>query len=102
MLRDQCLAFSPALTCVSLWILSETMKSTTLAGDALVSVATIPLLVGVLAMKTGAEIARKVGQSSEDIFQGRSLTHSQGTAVSDNLDSSQPSALSETLDAPPV
>ena len=78
------------------------MKSTTLARDALVGVATIPLLVGLLAMKTSAEIMQKVGQASEDIFQGDRLPVLKGTSVSDNLDSSQPSALSESSKMPPV
>ena len=64
-----------------------TMKSTTLAGDALVSVATIPLLMGLLAMKAGAEMMQKVGQTSEDIFQGDRLPVLKGPSMSDNLDS---------------
>lgn len=49
------------------------MKSMTLNGDALVSVATVPLLVGLLALKAGAEIMQQIGQASEDIFQGDRL-----------------------------
>ena len=60
------------------------MKSTTLAGDVFVGIATIPLLVGMLAMKTGAEIMHKAGQASEDIFQGDRLPILKGTSVSDN------------------
>ena len=71
------------------------MKSTTLAGDAIVSIATIPLLVGLLAMKAGAEIMQKVGQSSESIFQGDRLPVLKRTPVADNLDSPQSSTLSE-------
>lgn len=65
------------------------MKSTTLAGNALVSVATIPVLVGVLAIKASAEIMQNLGQASEDIFQGDRLPIIKRTSVSnhsDNLD----------------
>ncbi|MEM9217494.1 MAG: hypothetical protein AAGD25_24535 [Cyanobacteria bacterium P01_F01_bin.150] len=61
------------------------MKSTTLAGDALVGVATIPLIVGMLAIKAGTKVLQQVGQASEDIFQGDRLPILRTTTVSDDI-----------------
>ena len=65
------------------------MKSTTLAGDAIVSVATIPLLVGVLAVKAGADVMQAVGKASEDIFQGDRLPVLKPTLTPDSSNSAE-------------
>ncbi|NET09592.1 MAG: hypothetical protein F6K09_29985 [Merismopedia sp. SIO2A8] len=49
------------------------MKSTTLATDALLSMMTVPLLVGVLGAKTMAEAMQGLGQTSEELFRGDRL-----------------------------
>ena len=70
--------------CISLWILSETMKSKTLAGDVFIGMATVPLLAGLLAFRAGGEIMKRAGVASEDIFQGDRLPILKETSVSDN------------------
>lgn len=49
------------------------MKSTTLATDALLSMMTVPLLVGVLGAKVMADAMRGLGQTSEELFRGDRL-----------------------------
>lgn len=52
---------------------AQSMKSTTLAGDALLSIATIPLLAGVLTAKAIGSMMEGIGNVSEDIFRGDRL-----------------------------
>ena len=67
------------------------MKSTTLAGDALLSIATIPLLAGVLTVKAIGDMMESIGHVSEDIFRGDRLpvldipSTAQSSVDSDNV-----------------
>lgn len=60
------------------------MKSKTLVGDVFIGIATIPLLAGMLAIRTGGEMVKKAGVASEDIFQGDRLPILKETPMSDN------------------
>lgn len=60
------------------------MKSKMLAGDVFIGIATIPLLAGLLAIRTGGELMKKAGVASEDIFQGDRLPILKQTSISDN------------------
>lgn len=49
------------------------MSNSKVSTDILLSLTTIPLLIGVLGMKAAADFLQTVGQASEEIFRGDRL-----------------------------
>ena len=62
------------------------MKSTTFSADTLLSLATIPLLAGVVGAKIVSEMMQGIGQASEEVFRGDRLPVLKVTPTSDTPD----------------
>ena len=62
------------------------MKTTTLSTDALLSVMTVPLLMGLLGMRAMTDVMQGVGLVSEEIFRGDRLPVLKRVPSSDSPD----------------